>query len=52
MDRWVILNSEGKIINIVVWNGDLSTWQPPENATAVLEKDIDIFSYEWQNDAE
>lgn len=52
MNRYVILNNENKIHNIVIWSGDLSVWQPPENMTAVLESEIDIFSYDWETDVE
>lgn len=49
MEKYVILNDEMEIVNIVIWNGDLSTWQPPENCTYVLESEIDISQFEWAN---
>ncbi len=34
---YAILNSEGKCINRVVWDGDTSVWSPPEGCTAVCD---------------
>ena len=36
---YAILNSEGKCINRVVWDGDTSVWSPPEGCTAVCDDD-------------
>jgi hypothetical protein len=36
---YAVLNSEGKCINRVVWNGDTSIWSPPEGCTAVCDDD-------------
>lgn len=47
MEKYVIFNPEMKIVNIVIWNGDLSKWQPPENCKAVLESEIDLTQYHW-----
>ena len=47
VDRYVILNEENKIVNIVLWNGDLSTWQPPVSCVAVLESEIDSTQLNW-----
>jgi hypothetical protein len=52
MNRYVILNSENKIHNIVIWNGDLSVWHPPQNTRAVLIDEINIHEYEWQTEEE
>lgn len=51
MQKYVILNDEMKIVNIVIWNGDLSTWKPPENCTYVLESEIDVSQFEWAESA-
>jgi hypothetical protein len=40
-DKYIILDSEGKFINAVVWNGDTSAWQPPEGTTAVPLEQVD-----------
>lgn len=47
MEKYVIFTPENKIANIVLWDGDLSTWQPPENCVAVLESEIDLSQYHW-----
>lgn len=47
-NTYVILNSENKIVNIIIWNGDTSIWQPPENCTAILLSNIDITNYEYE----
>jgi len=39
--KYVIIDQNNKAVNIVVWDGDTSTWQPPENTTAVLLEDVD-----------
>lgn len=47
-DKWLILNADNKIVNFIVWNGDLSTWQPPDNCTVVKVNNAeDIAQYEW-----
>ena len=33
---YAIIDSQDQIINTVLWNGDLNTWQPPAGTTAVL----------------
>jgi hypothetical protein len=44
-ERYVILNAEnGWLENIVMWNGNLETWQPPEGTIAKLESEIDYQS--------
>jgi hypothetical protein len=50
MNRYAILNSENKIHNIVIWNGDLSVWQPPENMTAIPIDEIDLTQYSWNTE--
>jgi hypothetical protein len=44
-NQYIILDSEGKYLNSVVWDGDLTTWQPPEGTTAVPlnQANIDTF---------
>lgn len=51
MNRYVIFDSENKMHNIVIWNGDLSVWQPPENMTAIKADEVDEFAYEWEEAA-
>lgn len=36
--QYAILNSEGRCINRVLWDGE-SDWQPPEGCTAVADPD-------------
>lgn len=52
MDKYIIFTPEMKIANIVLWNGDLSTWQPPENCKAVLESEIDVTQYSWAQETQ
>lgn len=35
---YAILDSEGRCINRILWDG-ISTWQPPEGCTAVADPD-------------
>ena len=39
--KYVILDQNNKAINIVIWNGDTNTWQPPANTTVTLLEDVD-----------
>lgn len=47
MDKYVIFNADMQIVNIVVWNGDLNTWQPPVNCTYALESELDMSQFKW-----
>lgn len=47
MEKYVIFTPEMKIANIVLWDGDLSTWQPPEGCTYALETEVDLSQFEW-----
>lgn len=41
--RYAIINDGGGWLeNLVVWNGDKSTWQPPIGTRAVLASEIDL----------
>lgn len=31
--------ANGVVVNIIVWDGDTSTWQPPQGSTAVAIPD-------------
>jgi hypothetical protein len=43
IERYVILNAEnGWLENIVVWDGNLETWQPPDGTKAVLASEVDF----------
>ena len=44
---YVIFDSQMKIVNRVLWDGDLSTWQPPEGCTYALESEVDLSQFEW-----
>lgn len=39
--KYVILDQNNKAINIVIWNGDTNTWQPPINTTVIPLQDVD-----------
>lgn len=40
-NKYVILNSNNEYVNSVVWDGDLSTWQPPEGTIVVPQDQVD-----------
>jgi hypothetical protein len=40
----IIDKKGGWLVNIVVWNGDTTQWNPPEGTYAVLLSEIDINS--------
>jgi hypothetical protein len=43
MDTYAILNIEGGWLeNIVVWDGNAETWQPPDGTKAVLASEVDF----------
>jgi hypothetical protein len=51
IERYVILNeSTGKIQNIVLWDGNLETWQPVEGTIVKLESEIDYAVLEWESE--
>lgn len=31
--RWAIVDGDGAVVNVVLWDGDTDTWQPPEGTT-------------------
>ena len=39
MARYAMVNSEGVVENVCEWNGDTTTWQPPEGITMVEIED-------------
>jgi hypothetical protein len=41
--KWAIINKEGGWLeNLVVWDGDLSKWQPPTGTRAVRIEEINL----------
>lgn len=43
MDTYAILDEEGGwLVNLVVWDGSLETWQPPEGTIAVLASEVNF----------
>lgn len=40
-NKYIILDSNNEYVNSVVWNGDLSVWQPPNGTTAVPADQVD-----------
>lgn len=38
---YIILNSDNKVINTVIWNGNTSVWSPPAGTTAVPFDQVD-----------
>lgn len=45
-NKYIILDSNNKYVNAVVWNGDLSIWQPPAGTTAVPIDQVDPSVFE------
>ena len=42
-EKYALLDAQGGwLINVVLWDGDLSKWQPPAGTTAVRLADIDL----------
>ena len=42
IERYVILNAEGGWLeNVILWDGNLETWHPPQGCIAKLESEID-----------
>lgn len=51
IERYVILNAEGGWLeNIVLWDGSVETWQPPEGTIAKLESEIDYATLPERSD--
>jgi len=43
MNGYAIIDKEnGWLVNLVVWNGDLETWKPPEGTHAVPTDEVDF----------
>jgi hypothetical protein len=50
IERYIILNElTWKIKNIVLWDGNLETWQPAEGTIVKLESEIDYAVLEWES---
>ncbi|PRE27517.1 hypothetical protein [Burkholderia multivorans] len=49
MSIFAIVES-GIVTNVVVWDGDESTWQPPTGATAIQMHEDDHFGIGWKYD--
>lgn len=45
-NKYIILDSNNKYVNSVVWDGDLSVWQPPAGTTAVPADQVDSSVFE------
>ena len=44
-DKYAIIDNEhGHLVNTVIWDGDLATWQPPTGTRAELLANIDLAS--------
>lgn len=45
METYAIIDSNvGWLINLVKWDGNLETWQPPEGTIAKLASEVDFSS--------
>jgi|GEM_PF-6193424 len=42
--RYIILDSNDEYVNSVIWDGNLSTWRPPEGTRAVPVDQVDVTS--------
>jgi len=44
-EKYAIINQvAGHLTNVVLWDGDTATWQPPDGTSAVRLADIDLSS--------
>jgi hypothetical protein len=42
-EKYAIINeAAGHLVNVVLWDGDLSKWQPPAGTSAVRLADLDL----------
>jgi hypothetical protein len=42
-NTWMIINNIGNYIeNIIVWDGDVNKWTPPQGTSAVKIEDVDF----------
>lgn len=46
-NKWFILNSDGKIVNSIIWDGNTENWGPPEDCTVIHYDDVDFETIEW-----
>ena len=45
MNSYAIINEKGGWLeNLVIWNGDLETWQPPVGTIAKPIEEVDVTS--------
>ncbi len=43
MENYAIINIDGGWLeNIVLWDGNLKTWQPPNGTKAVIASEVDF----------
>ncbi len=53
VEKYVILDAkDGSFMNLVLWDGNTSTWQPPEGTVAKLASDFDFNSLTHNSDNE
>jgi hypothetical protein len=45
-DKYVVLDSNNKAINLIVWNGDTTVWQPPTGTTVIRLEDANSSMFE------
>jgi hypothetical protein len=38
------------VTNIVVWDGNTNTWQPPPNSIALVQEDIEALIWGWDSE--
>jgi hypothetical protein len=49
-NKWVILDENEQFLNLVIWNGDLNKWHPPDGAIAILETDFDFLKLSYNQE--
>ena len=42
-NRYAIINETGGwLVNLIIWDGNLETWQPPEGTVVIKASEVDF----------
>jgi len=47
INRYAIVDGDGLVVNVILWDGDQNNWQPPEGTVANLLADDSPVSPGW-----